>query len=49
MGAGASSIPDSLSEEDSKALLSSIGEDWDLNNKDWDSLSGPKKIEISFI
>ena len=27
MGAGASSIPDSLSEEDSKALLSSIGED----------------------
>jgi len=28
MGAGASSIPDSLSEEDSKALLSSIGEDW---------------------
>ena len=42
MGAGASSIPDSLSEEDSKALLSSIGED----EEDWDSCLGPKKLRF---
>ena len=39
MGAGASSIPDSLSEEDSKALLSSIGEDGT-------PCLGPKKLRF---